>query len=143
MVDQKFAVSVHVMLSLAAAKAQGEGLVTSEYLASSVRTNPAVIRRLVAKLSQAELIRSYRGKAGGLELARAADSISLADIYSSISERTLIQSSDKSPKRVCPISCSMGKIMGDVIDGVEKNSIAYLSRIPLSELLKTVEPKSK
>jgi len=141
-VDQRFAVSVHVMLSLAQAHSQNSGpgraLVTSEYLAESVRTNPAVIRRIVSRLAQSQLVNSFRGKAGGVELAKEPSAISLADIYSAISEKSLLNHSDKAPKRQCKVSCSMSKIMGGLIEGFEKNSLRYFSRIYLSDLLAEV-----
>jgi Rrf2 family protein len=109
-------------------------LMTSEKLASSIRTNPTVVRRLVARLTDANLVRSYKGKSGGIELARKADEISLRDIYSASSEKTLLKARNKRPARQCPVSCSMGKLMKDVIDGVETNSMDYLAKISLADL---------
>lgn len=107
---------------------------TSEELASSIRTNPTVIRRLIAKLVDAGLLESFKGKAGGVKLARPAKEISLKDIYSAVLEKRLIASRTKEPQKGCPVSCAMGKLMHEVIDGIEDNSMKYMSSIRLSEL---------
>ncbi len=114
---------------------------TSEVLASSVRTNPTVVRRLVAKLVDAGLLKAYKGKSGGVELARKAQEISLKDIYVASSGKKLINAPDKSPNKKCTVSCSMGKLMGDVIEGLEENSMSYLADIRLSDLASKVSAK--
>ena len=134
MVDQRFSVSVHIMTALAFDKCQEGRLKTSEELAKSVRTNPTVVRRLVARLVEAKLLKAYKGKSGGIELARCPDQINLGDIYRAATESTLIRNSKKAPRKHCPVSCSMGKLMGDVIEGVERNSLKYLSGITLADI---------
>lgn len=138
MVDQRFSVSVHIMTSLAYGNCQGGRLMTSSELARSVRTNPTVVRRLVARLVEAKLLKAYKGKAGGVELARCPNEISLGDIYEAATEKTLIRNSQKAPRKLCPVSCAMGKLMGDIIEGVERNSRKYLSGISLADLVSKV-----
>ncbi len=146
MVDQRFSVSVHIMTSIAFHQTEKPEdspddhphLVTSEYLASSIRTNPTVVRRLVSRLASAGLVKSYKGKAGGVKLARPAQEITLKDIYLACSDKKLLSASEKAPKKHCPVSCSMKKLMNEVIDGVESNSVQYLASIPLSSLLKKI-----
>lgn len=131
MVDQRFSVSVHIMTSLAFHKGE---LMTSEELASSIRTNPTVVRRLIAKLVEAGLLESFKGKTGGVRLARSAKDISLKDIYAAVLEKKLIANREKEPHKPCPVSCAMGKLMHDIIEGIEDNSLKYMSNIRLSEL---------
>lgn len=107
---------------------------TSEELASSIRTNPTVIRRLIAKLVEAGLLASFKGKAGGVKLARPAKEISLRDIYTAVLEKRLIANRTKEPLKACPVSCAMGKLMHEVIDGIEENSLKYMANVRLSEL---------
>ena len=61
---------------------EGAGsLVTSDEIAGVIRTNPVVIRRLLKELRQAGLVTSTRGKTGGYQLGKAANAISLLDIF--------------------------------------------------------------
>lgn len=123
------------MTALAYHEQHGHKRATSEYLASSIRTNPTVIRRLVSRLADAGLLHSYKGKSGGIELAKKPVEISLRDIYSAVLDKQLIQTPDKAPKKQCPVSCAMKKIMGEVIDGLENQSLDYLGHIKLADLL--------
>lgn len=60
---------------------RGNKLVTSDEIAGLLGTNPVVIRRLLKQLGNAELVTSTRGKTGGYQLAKAATTISLLDIF--------------------------------------------------------------
>ncbi|WP_374001473.1 Rrf2 family transcriptional regulator [Bdellovibrio bacteriovorus] len=131
MVDQRFSVSVHIMTALAYHKGE---LMTSEELASGIRTNPTVIRRLISKLVEAGLLSSFKGKSGGVKLAKTPKEISLKDVYIAISEKRLIATPDKDPNKNCVVSCSMKKLMCEVVDGMETNSMQYLQSIRLSDL---------
>lgn len=135
MVDQRFSTSVHIMASLAFHRCQEGRLMTSDELAQGIRTNATVVRRLIARLTSAHLLKSYKGKTGGVELAREPKDISLKDIYLAAHDKTLLNAPEKSPKKNCPVSCSMGKLMKTVVDGVENNSLDYLAGIALSDLV--------
>src|SRR5258708_32674162 len=65
----RFAMATHVMAILAL---KGDGPTTSEYMAGSINTNPVVVRRLIAALGRAGLVRAPRGAAGRGPLAHAA-----------------------------------------------------------------------
>ncbi|AHZ86387.1 RrF2 family transcriptional regulator [Bdellovibrio bacteriovorus] len=131
MVDQRFSVSVHIMTALAYHKGD---LMTSEELGASIRTNPTVIRRLISKLVDAGLLTSFKGKAGGVKLAKAPKEISLRDVYVAITDKKLIATPDKEPFKNCVVSCSMKKLMCELVDGIENNSMDYLGGIRLSDL---------
>ena len=137
MVDQRFAVSIHIMTALAYHD-EAKGRVTSDFLASSVRTNPTVVRRLVSRLAEAGLLNAYKGKTGGVELARRPNDISLKDIYNAVLDRQLLTAPDKSPKKVCPVSCSMRQLLDDVFNGLEDHSMSYLGQIKLADLVKKI-----
>lgn len=140
MVDQKFSVAVHIMTVLAFEKCENGNLYTSEQLARSVRTNPTVVRRLVARLVDSGVLKSYKGKSGGVELAKCPSEISLGDIYESVCcEKKLLYAPTRKAHKACPTSRSMGKLMSDVIEGFEENSRKYLAGIKLQDLAKQVE----
>lgn len=139
MVDQKFSVAVHIMTVLAHEKCENGNLYTSEQLARSIRTNPTVVRRLIARLVEAGVLKSYKGKSGGVELAKCPSEISLEDIYEAVTERTLLHSPVRKAHKPCAVSCSMGKLMSGVIEGFEENSKKYLAGISLQDLAAQVE----
>ena len=136
MVDTRFSVSVHIMISLAFHQ---DELMSSESLSQVLKTNPTFIRKLVTRLVEAGLVESFRGKGGGIKIAKDPSEISLKDIYTaSIEEKPLVCTPTKPVTKHCPISCSMKNIMGNIVEGVENSTRSYLSRIYVSDLLKEV-----
>lgn len=116
---------------------EGE-LMTSYQLAKSVRTNPTVVRRLVAKLSEAGLLDSYKGKSGGVRISKNPKDITLKEIYMAVSGKKFINAPDKEPDKKCAVSCSMGSLLSEVIEGLERQSLKYLSTITICDLRKQV-----
>lgn len=114
-------------------------LMTSEELASSIRTNPTVIRRLVAKLVDAGLLETFKGKAGGIRMAKSPKEITLKDIYEAVLDKKLMATPCKEPYKQCVVSCNMGTLLSEVAEGIEQNSMAYLSGIKLSDLTSQIK----
>lgn len=140
MEDTRFAVSVHIMTALA--NSQDE-LMSSENLSVSLKTNPAFIRKLIARLVDAKLIESFRGKGGGIKLAKKPSEICLRDIYlASTDNKPFVCTPNKPSEKNCIVSCAMGDILQDVVQGMEAASLSYLSKISLSDLLSKVKKSS-
>lgn len=76
---------------------------TSEQLAACLPTHPVVIRRMLAQLQKAGLVRSARGHGGGSQLARDAAAITLHDIYLAVGAPPLVQVGARASAGGCPI----------------------------------------
>lgn len=100
--NQRFAISVHALTLLAAS----EQPLTSAAIASSVDTNPVVIRRTMASLREHGLVGSKPGAHGGWHLLRKPKQIALCDVYRSLGADDVL-SIHKHPNKHCPIG---GKI---------------------------------
>ena len=133
MVDTRFPVSIHLLTSLAY---QAPSLVSSEQLAIGIKTNPSFIRKLVIALSQAGLVESVRGKAGGIRLAKAPKDISLDQVYRAVSENALIAVPRKSALKSCAVSCGMGEVLGNIAQEIEENTLKQLGKKNLNDILK-------
>jgi Predicted transcriptional regulator len=138
MVDERFSVSVHILTILAYRK---EELLTSDYLAKSIRTNPTVVRRLVSKMVEAGLLDSFKGKAGGVRLSKTAKEISLKDVYKAVSGKQLIPVREKDPLKSCAVSCSMIELLDGIAQGLECQSMKYLDSISINDLTQKVACK--
>lgn len=114
-------------------------LMTSEELASSIRTNPTVIRRLVSKLVEAGLLETFKGKAGGIRMTKSPKEITLKDIYEAVLDKKLMATPCKEPYKQCVVSCNMGTLLSEVAEGIEQNSMLYLSGIKLSDLASQIK----
>ncbi|MHA6332339.1 SUF system Fe-S cluster assembly regulator [Qipengyuania sp. CAU 1752] len=67
-----------------AARHCGGGRVSAAKLASETGLPAPTVQKLVSKLTAAGLLRSVRGAGGGLQLARPAAAISVADIVEAV-----------------------------------------------------------
>jgi DNA-binding IscR family transcriptional regulator len=79
MISSRFTVAVHILTFIHIY----EGKVTSEFIASSVNTNAAVIRKLMSMLGKAKLIESRPGVVG-IRLMRPISEITLLEAYHAV-----------------------------------------------------------
>lgn len=133
MLDSHFNTTVHLMITLAYKR---EEELSSKSLAETIGTNPAFIRKIMAKLSRAGLIETRRGQLGGVCIARPAKEISLKDIYLAVHQQRPIKASNEN----CPVSCSMQAILLKISSKLEKTHLLILGRIKLSHLTKDIKP---
>jgi DNA-binding IscR family transcriptional regulator len=136
--SSRFTVAIHILTLLAHAGGGGEVL-TSEYMAGSVNTNPVVIRRLLARLRAASLVRSRSGPGGGWELLVAPRSITLRDVFRAVEPEDLFPLHASTPNPRCPvgrtIQAALGTRYADARLAVERN----LERTTVADLLEEVE----
>ena len=83
----RFATALHIMTL--AQLAEPDQWLSSEYIASSIQVNAAVVRKEVASLKAAALLISKEGKGGGIRINTENSSITLADIYLSTKQTEL------------------------------------------------------
>lgn len=80
-VSTKFTIAIHI---LAAAEYFGKDRkVTSDLLASSIGSNPVIIRNIMGSLRDAGLIEVKRGP-GGITIARPLDEMTFYDVYEAV-----------------------------------------------------------
>lgn len=111
-ISSRFTVALHIFTFVDAFK--DEYKVTSDFLASSINTNPVIVRRLLAKLKKAGLIKVARGP-GGIEVTRPLSEISFLDVYEAIEteNKTDIFRFHESPNPECPV----GRNIHNLLDG--------------------------
>jgi Rrf2 family protein len=136
MIDTRFSVSIQIMMTLGH---KSNELVSSDTLAKVLKTNPTFVRKIVSRLVAADLIKSYRGKGGGIELAKHPSDISLNDIYlASTDEKRFINVHKKPISKACDVSRCIDSVLDEVVCGIEKSNQSYLSKKLLSDLIKKV-----
>lgn len=136
MVDTRFSMSIQIMMSLAY---HGDELMNSDRLAKSIKTNATFVRKLVSRLVDAGLVQSFRGKSGGIRLAKPPGEISLKDIYlASTCEKTLIACHKKPVNKACPVSGCIEDVIGEIVDGIEETTKKYLLNKKLDQLMRKI-----
>ncbi|HEY4358640.1 MAG TPA: Rrf2 family transcriptional regulator [Acidobacteriaceae bacterium] len=98
--NSRFSTAVHILTLLAATP---DERVTSEFLASSIGTNPVVIRRQLALLREAGLVESKGAKGGGWLLGRKPSAIRLSEIREALGEEAALRMHRNDPHPDCPV----------------------------------------
>lgn len=133
--NTRFAVAVHILTFLHTQ--EGEPA-TSELIASSVGTNPALIRRLMGRLVRAGLVSAQRGSGGGTVLARAGSDITLLDVHRAVSEGADVIPIHQTPDPRCPVGRNIRGALAVRLDGVERAMCEELARTTIAELAEDV-----
>lgn len=136
----RFAFATHVLSVLALQ----DGSCSSQTLAETVNTNAVVIRRLLLDLKAAGLVETRRGPGGGAILTRAAQEITLAEIYHAVAgEFQLFGSHPNKPAQCCPV----GRGIQVALQGVANQAARCVEReyaaISLQHLVDEIAPPAK
>ena len=129
--NSRFAVSVHVLAYLAYKAGQQ---VTSAEIASSVDTNPVVIRRLLSALTKARLVDAHKGASGGFSLASAAANITLLDVYRAVEPQPAHGLDRFAPNHKCPVGARIETILRTAFFKAQAGMEAELARVTLADV---------
>jgi len=102
-VNTQFSIAVHLMAALGYGAADER---TSSQLAASINTSPSFVRRVLAKLSKANLVSTSMGKTGSCALAKKPKDISLLDIYKAVEAPKAFAIHDYPEQKMCMVSCT-------------------------------------
>ena len=134
----RFPVALHILTLLAS---KGTDLLTSEAIASSVDTNPVVIRRVMADLRENGIVESRPGVNGGWKLKKPASSITLCKVFESVQEENLL-SMHAHPNPRCPIGKNIRASLQDVFAEAEKALHSSLSKQTVADVLEDVRTRA-
>ena len=131
-VNIQFSIATHIMASLG--YASGEE-VNSGLIAGSVKTSSSFVRRVLAKLSKAGLVKTAMGKGGACWLARPARQISLLEIYHAVGAPKAFAIHRYPVEKSCPVSCHIKSVLGRVLDESQQALEQRLKRINLAQVI--------
>ena len=135
MIDVRFPTALQMMLSLALAQAEGVERLSSAELAEGVDSNPTFVRRLLAPLMQAGLVRSAMGRDGGVSLSVDAAAITLSEIYkATLGDKRLWTGRSDIPHR-CVVTRNVERFFGNVADEVDESVVGLLGGRTLADAL--------
>ena len=107
---------------------------TSADIADHAGTNAVVVRRVLGKLRDAGLLRSEKGHAGGWQLAKAADSITLADVYLALDERLVAGSGGDTEPSQCNVETGLQSRFAEVLEDIEESLVERLRETKIMDL---------
>ncbi|MFC3884826.1 Rrf2 family transcriptional regulator [Bacillus songklensis] len=140
-ISSRFAVGIHI---LALIEINKEGISSSEFLAGSVNTNPAVIRKIMGMLKKAGLVEVHPGIAGA-KLAKDLSEITLLDVYKAVNvvqEKELF-SVHEEPNPACPVGRNIQETIGPLFTAAQLALEKTLGNVTLEEVVKDIVDKEK
>jgi Rrf2 family protein len=132
MTNTQFAIATHIMAALGHAAGKE---VNSAEIAGSVNTSSSFVRRILAKLSKAGLVKTATGKGGSCWLARPARRISLLDIYRAVEAPKAFAIHQYPAEKQCPVSCGIKPALSRVLAETQRAIEGSLSRTSLAEVI--------
>ncbi|WP_264740825.1 Rrf2 family transcriptional regulator [Cytobacillus firmus] len=138
-ISSRFAVGIHILTLIESNK---EGVTSSEFLASSVNTNPAVIRKLMGMLKKAGLIEVHPGIAGA-KLAKELSDITMFDVYKAVNvvkEKELF-SIHENPNPDCPVGRNIQNTIEQLFTAAQFAMEKVLRNVTLEDIVKDIATK--
>ncbi|WP_333646648.1 RrF2 family transcriptional regulator [Lacrimispora sp.] len=127
----EFAVAVHGLVYLNKKKTT----ISSEELATNVCTNPARIRKVMAKLKKAGMIVTKEGLEGGYHFIKDPAQVNLKQVCDAL-EVTFVSSSWKSgdENMPCMISSGMSGVMDDIYGELNELCRIRMEKITIKDI---------
>lgn len=132
MYSTKLSVSIHILSVITLTQDQP---VTSEYIASSINTNPALVRRLMSRLKKAQLIKTST-KIGITGLAKKAEDITLLDIFMAVEENLDLFGIHTNTNHKCPVGAKIESTLKHLYGNIQSTAEAEMSAITLADITK-------
>ncbi len=111
---------------------------SSEEIAGSVNTNPAVIRRMLGLLARAGLVTSRLGAGGGALLAKRPHQISLGDVYRAVEHGDLFAMHD-GPNPKCPVGRNINGVLTEHFARADHAMRRELDRTTIADIVSAVQ----
>ena len=138
MYNSKFTVAIH-LLTLIACNNHSEDC-NSEEAATSVNTNPVVVRRILGTLREKGIVTSKSGRGGGWQLAKKPEDITLGEVYSILEENgPMFAMHTHKPNGSCLVGKNISVTLSKHYAQAEKAMLKELSLITISAILKDIQ----
>ncbi|NWH07628.1 MAG: Rrf2 family transcriptional regulator [Alphaproteobacteria bacterium] len=136
--NQRFAIAIHLLLVLAHTRAmEPKAARSSRELSQSIEANPVVVRRVMAMLAEAGIIKTRTGMFGGAWLAKPAWEISTAAVYKAVEPHSTLKI-----RKGCPEHCPVARAAPGLIAGLAARADAAvagaLEGVTIADLEKSI-----
>ncbi|MBM7839394.1 DNA-binding IscR family transcriptional regulator [Alkalihalobacillus xiaoxiensis] len=133
-ISSRFSVGVHILALLEYNK---ENTTTSDFMAASVNTNPALIRKIMGMLKKANLIDVKPGVAGA-KLTKDLNEITLLDVYNAVEvvKENELFSIHKAPTIDCEVGNNIQLTLTPILHTAQKALEDQLASVTLEDVVK-------
>jgi DNA-binding IscR family transcriptional regulator len=129
--DSKLSDVLHVLLHLADHAAP----VKSETMAKMLKTNPVVVRRILAGLRKHGFVSSEKGHGGGWQLSCDFYAVTLRDIYVALDSPPFFAIGVRSKSPHCLVEKAVNTAMNEAFDEAEALLLERFGQVTLARLV--------
>ena len=132
-ISSRFTIALHIFTCVETFK--DDCKVTSDFLASSINTNPVIIRKILSQLKNAGLITVARGT-GGIAPTRPISEITFYDVYQAIEP---VENGDlfhfhEAPNPECPVGRNIHSLLDDKLKAIQGAMEAEMKKYTVADL---------
>ncbi|WP_026673394.1 Rrf2 family transcriptional regulator [Alkalihalobacterium bogoriense] len=139
-ISSRFSVGIHILTLIEMNK---EGRNSSEFIASSINTNPVVVRKLIGMLKKEGLVEVRPGIAGA-KIAKDSADITLLDVYKAVNvvqENELFSIHDK-PNPKCVVGKNIQATIEPIFTAAQLAMEKVLGNVTLKDVIDDLENKA-
>lgn len=135
-ISTKFTIAIHVLA--AADFFGGDTKVTSDLLASSIGSNPVIIRNIMSDLRAAGIISTKRGT-GGIEIKRPLEDISFYDVYEAVEKnKDHLFNFHDNPNPACPVGRNIHTALDGKLAAAQRDFEEDLKKYSVADVVKDI-----
>jgi DNA-binding IscR family transcriptional regulator len=136
--NSRLTTAIHALCWLELAARRGYPSLTSERVAASLASNPALVRKALGPLREADLVTTGRGPGAGWSLSRPAGSIRLDEVYDALGEQPAFALHPHDPNQDCPVGYGIRPVLGEVYADTDTAVRRSLARHTVADVLDTL-----
>ena len=133
--DSRLSSALHALLHLAGRA----GPVTSEELGRCMKANPVVVRRTMAGLRGAGLVRTGKERGGGWSLNRDLAAITVRDVHTALGDPSVFAVGIRNRLPDCLVEQSVNGVLEDAFAQAEAMLMERLGAVTLARLSNDVQ----
>ncbi len=136
----RYTLALHILTLLASRPGEPTA---SEFIAGSLNTNPAFVRRLMGTLRRAGLVASQPGNGGGWRLEVDPRRLTLGKVRQVLDEGHIFPMHTQQPNPRCPVGRHIQSSLETIYSRAERAMQAELDKTTIASLLRSVEAKTR
>ncbi|PZD97762.1 transcriptional regulator [Paenibacillus sambharensis] len=135
--NSEFTIAVHSLVLLAHLP---ERMASSETIAENVQTNAARVRKVMGVLRKGGFVETREGTRGGYRLTIDPAVVTLADIYRTMAQGSVMPSwCSGDPGMDCVVGSNMRSVMNGIFCAAERQLEKYFEDITISSVLGQIQ----
>ena len=135
-ISSRFTMAIHMFACINTFSNQK---MTSDFMASSIGTNPVIVRKILQQLKAAGLVQVARGT-GGVTITKPLDEITFLDIYKAVqsTSKEELFHFHENPNQNCPVGKNMHHVLDKRLLEVQEALEEKLSEMTLADVQKDI-----